>query len=533
MTPEEEEQLRASLGMVDLSFQEQALAGLDPAAIAAQQGFVNRGMQGIPVQFPSAPLPRVPGRRLNVGFQTRALAEPVPAPPPGGRFVPGFAAGGSQVGLTAPMPAPPLPGDAQGWQANPNYAPLARGAASPAPAAGQDAIMDVVRQQVEAARATGKAQSAASAAEADQAASLVNQQEIGQLAEEEARIQGEKDVATAHARHAQSVAKFDAAGLKDYWADKSTGQRIGAAIFSALGAFGASLARGPNYAQQIIDAAIKRDTDIQAERIGKLKDQVAMAAAGVKDAQAARATLLADVQARNESAYKTAASRMVADSVRRGIPVEEAKSEERVLGLLAKGTEAAEEAIRLRTQAETQRRLAESRIKGKPRGGRAVGLGAKETKEMKDIRDTTATYNEVRAMLGDLDQSIEKHGIELGIGGFGTDEYERRKSLIARLTTSMKDLQQLGVLSKDDREIIENQIASAYGTGRVKLRQSIDLLDRGQRIFLEKYGHSAQPAKSAAALRPSLSAEDQAAVDWARSSPNDPRAAEILKANGM
>jgi len=55
--------------------------------------------------------------------------------------------------------------------------------------------------------------------------------------------------------------------VESYWARRSTPQKIGAAIAVGLGALGASLAQGPNYALDIINKAIDDDLKIQQANI--------------------------------------------------------------------------------------------------------------------------------------------------------------------------------------------------------------------------------------------------------------------------
>lgn len=75
--------------------------------------------------------------------------------------------------------------------------------------------------------------------------------------------------------------------FKDFWAEKSTGDRLLAAIATGMGAFGAGMTGGPNYAMNIIKDTIDRDLDVQKSRLGK-------AQAGVQ----ARRSVLGDLRAR-------------------------------------------------------------------------------------------------------------------------------------------------------------------------------------------------------------------------------------------
>lgn len=63
--------------------------------------------------------------------------------------------------------------------------------------------------------------------------------------------------------------------FKDYWADKTTGQKIMAAIAVGLGGFGAGMTGGQNQALSIINTAMQNDLNKQKENIanlGKAKD---------------------------------------------------------------------------------------------------------------------------------------------------------------------------------------------------------------------------------------------------------------------
>jgi hypothetical protein len=70
-------------------------------------------------------------------------------------------------------------------------------------------------------------------------------------------------------RMAELERDFQGTQIKSYWADKNTGQKIGLALAAGLGAFGAALARSPNYAQQIIDNAVAMDLNQQQMNIAK------------------------------------------------------------------------------------------------------------------------------------------------------------------------------------------------------------------------------------------------------------------------
>lgn len=91
---------------------------------------------------------------------------------------------------------------------------------------------------------------------------------------------------------------------KDFWADRSTESRVGAAIAVGLGAIGSALSGGQNQAVQIIDNAIQTDLKRQQQRYEGLKDQTSQA----KDAYGVMLKSYGDkdsaLLAMQEAAYK-------------------------------------------------------------------------------------------------------------------------------------------------------------------------------------------------------------------------------------
>ncbi len=78
---------------------------------------------------------------------------------------------------------------------------------------------------------------------------------------EQARIKedAQKHIDALQSKADAEIEKKKQMPLTDMWADKSNGDKAIGAIAIALGALGASLSHGPNYAQQIIDRAVARD----------------------------------------------------------------------------------------------------------------------------------------------------------------------------------------------------------------------------------------------------------------------------------
>jgi hypothetical protein len=97
---------------------------------------------------------------------------------------------------------------------------------------------------------------------------------------------------------------FKKADIKSYWANKSTGETIGLAIAQAMGAFGASLAKTPNFAAQIIDNAIQQDLNVQRANVDKKRGNVEIG----RGALARAAKVYDDEESRYQAAYATSLS---------------------------------------------------------------------------------------------------------------------------------------------------------------------------------------------------------------------------------
>lgn len=63
-------------------------------------------------------------------------------------------------------------------------------------------------------------------------------------------------------------------GIQSYWSSKTTGQRVLIALSQAMGAFGAALAKTPNWAMEQIQSEIQQDIQRQKARLELAKDRV-------------------------------------------------------------------------------------------------------------------------------------------------------------------------------------------------------------------------------------------------------------------
>lgn len=117
-----------------------------------------------------------------------------------------------------------------------------------------------------------------------------------------------KVIAAKQAEHDAKAAQYSKTELKDFWADKSTGQKVAAAFAVALSGLGnafqarAGMGAGKNGAMEVLNKAVEDDRQLQLQRIAKMRDDVAMARTGIADAREAKRALIEDTEAKYSAA---------------------------------------------------------------------------------------------------------------------------------------------------------------------------------------------------------------------------------------
>lgn len=130
----------------------------------------------------------------------------------------------------------------------------------------------------------------------------------------------DRSIEAAQAQQQAAFDRYRAMDFRDFWADKSTGQKVVAGISLALGALGGALSGQQNLAFETIQNAIRRDFEIQKARIDKAHDDVIMARTGVMDAVEARKVALSDLEVREAAATQATAAKYAAMKARQGVP---------------------------------------------------------------------------------------------------------------------------------------------------------------------------------------------------------------------
>lgn len=191
--------------------------------------------------------------------------------------------------------------------------------------------------------------------------------------------------------------------VKDYWADKSTGQKIMAAIALGLGAYGSARTGGPNQAMQIIDNAIARDLNMQKTKLAKLeatrdakKGVYQMLFDQYKNEDVADSAALTMMLKKVELDLQRSASLALSDTKKAGIAQMIGQIQEK--RLLAQQTFAIEKA---KIETEKSEKLA-------PRFVPAFGQVATTKEGAAKVKDFASSYFKIEGGLEKLENILEK-----------------------------------------------------------------------------------------------------------------------------
>lgn len=160
---------------------------------------------------------------------------------------------------------------------------------------------------------------------------------------------------------------------KDYFADDSGGTnwglKIASSLSAALGAYGAGLTHGPNYALQILNKNQDDWHQSQLDHLNQLKDEEVMQRTGIQDAGLARQKALSDLTLKDAGFDKLIASQLDAAAARQSsasfAPSLTAASAKLKLDAAEKETAAKKTAVELNLKLgdeERKRRLDEASI---------------------------------------------------------------------------------------------------------------------------------------------------------------------------
>lgn len=198
--------------------------------------------------------------------------------------------------------------------------------------------------------------------------------------------------------------------------------------------------------------------------------------------------------------------------------------------------------------ADYQRALMEAEAKKREKAGEAAGAPVApgyvrgdiplKDQELEKFRAAVDARDDVKGSVAALKALYKDNGAQV----FG-DTRAKYDSLGSNIRLKLKNLAELGALSGSDLALMDAQIPEVGGVGgyftgtdttNAKLDQLSTNLDnsvdsKAHALGLRAPGPAAQAPHAAPAPHP----QDSQAVEWAKANPHDPRAAAILKANGV
>lgn len=321
----------------------------------------------------------------------------------------------------------------------------------------------------EAERAVGNATALQETVRADQqahATDLLKQQAADQAAERQAfvdRQQAARDAATA-AEDAFANHKFH-----DYWSDKGVGKRIAAGFALFAGGTGAGLVGGENPAQVALYRAMDKDFDKQKAQRESLKERSQMARQDVNDLYTQEGHENAAMAIKFAKANEATAAEMVQRLTEAGIPLEQAKSNKTVAGLLARAEEQRRSALQQYDQTYS-RSVVTGHATGDPNKANenvvfdANGKPfqrAQSPQAAKEFRDSQGAVTALGQAIGELKENYKKGTV---LPGGLTQAGRERAAIMSRITLAAKTLGELGALSGPDMGLVNDIAGGKLGT---------------------------------------------------------------------
>ncbi len=338
-----------------------------------------------------------------------------PAPSPTDAIAAGLPPAPGGIPTRDPMQelAPGVPREAPGNVGAPGQA---------APVAGGPAPSEMDEAAKRASEARGEKTEAEIKAEEGKAPELAAKADAAEQtranAEEavnrEAEIRKHYDTAdqTAQTQLAQTRQALSQFKFKDYWADKSTGQKVLSSLGVMFGAFGAGLTHTANYALQILDKDMDTNRQQQLDHLKQLSDDEVRAATGVDDARLGRQRALADITTADANL-----DRMIAKQMDASIASNQYANNNNILAaksaaLKESAAQKDVEALNLSRKAALQQQLDQAKINEE---------NARAEKERQWAEVTRETH--------------KKKGGGTGAGGGGDKMLEAQQELAHRLRT--------------------------------------------------------------------------------------------------
>lgn len=400
---------------------------------------------------------------------------------------------------------------------------------------------------------------------AEQQIALAKEREAvnAKAAEDRAKVEREMDgqIKAAWADHAARVDAHRKAAPKDFWADKSTGDKVLGILAVVLGGLGAALKGSDrNVGLDALNQVIERDYRRQIDGINKMRDEVEFSRGKAIDMTGRKEAALRNADAWRTAAYQTLADKGLTLLAQMGVPKAEREAHAAILGLREKAIEADREYLNKERQRVTTQ-VTRNVVEQDPGFGQAAvgkmtdaqGQAEATVRTMAEAYKTIVTSkplsDEALKSIGEkgiIEKAVEGRPILNAIG--------RRTGLITQPLADLKPEQQRTALAwQSAHESILRSLTGAGATeseaNRTAARivpqpgdsaETVKFKTEQYRKFIEAQAVRMHPSRVEGAvggMRASAqtqpSSRDAEAIQWARAHPNDPRSKKILQRNGL
>jgi hypothetical protein len=291
--------------------------------------------------------------------------------------------------------------------------------------------------------------------------------------------------------------KYMKMDYRDYWSDKSTGNKVLAGIAMLTGALGRTNNKD-NPGMNMINDAIERDFRMQQARIEKQKTNVSEARAQYQTGLEQKQQDLADNKLKEAAAYNTAAAKLTALKMKQGMSLEQAKTDGDVVALKQKGQQTVlatlkdihgqhvqDEQLKLERQkvgieqqnasnsrdrlkmdkqdrkdaSEQKRQDAFDARTVRDENGNPVGM-ASSTRTVAQYGKDIAASKSYMEKVDELAKHIEKHGRILNPY---SDDAKERQSLMAEVQSLGRQVS--GIQASDAGQKLEHEMIGGSGIG--------------------------------------------------------------------
>lgn len=313
-----------------------------------------------------------------------------------------------------------------------------------------------------------------------------------------------------------SLNKFE---YKDYWADRSAGSKIMAAVATAMGAYGSALTGTQNYAMTILNSAVEDDLQKQKLAYEKLKGR----AADAKDAYSMAARMFDDEGDRMNAARAMINDRLTYEVGKLGAMAKSPEAKAKALDLQGQlnvlrgeyGQKALESSadkliqlekirgeqkkVQLEEQKDTRSRVISGLDVRDPRTGQMMPQIAKTPEDAKKASDFVENYESMKQGLKNLKEMRKKYGVgeffkqgAAGLIGQDTELETNIRNAVTDLQLSYKEVKKLGTLDKGSEKYLERILdpdtLTQPGFGMDQIDAALNTLEKEKHAFLKARG---------------------------------------------